>query len=286
MEIEIDISNPVLFALAAYILDQEEVLIRIKEIRKSWNLARFIPYEEFDNWLNEPHIDFVLTPEAAGVLSSAVERLDTDTQHDSLSSYESFIKNKQLSEVRVIDYELEYTLHKLNLDLKFKPLLLRAIVCNKVTIHDFPEANKGQKETKRDISDEKSMQKYTKVHFFDKEVKTIKAKSAGKYKKVQFSEKLIKVKKSEFQEDFDEWLFDGLYSYNNPKNLPSNDTKPEIARDRQWYLLHKAGRSYLQISKNTKYRGKIDANDYRETVKKQVKRYEKDFLKGGHLVTQ
>lgn len=257
MEIEIDISNPSIFASAAFILDQEDVLVRIKQIRKSWNIEELIPYEDFEKWLNEPHIDINLTPEAAQVLNSATEQFETDSSHGNISLEKENDRNRQLLKVRVIDYELEYSLHKFNLDLIFKLLLLRAIVCNKVTEEDFPQSKKIPKDTKQ-------------YFFKEKDGQMSEAKSTQKYRKVHF---------------FEEWIYDGLYSFNQPKNIPLSDTKPEIARDREWYWLHKSGKSYLQIAKGADDRGSIEPDDYRDNVKKQVKRYEQ-FLKGGHLTPQ
>jgi len=51
------------------------------------------------------------------------------------------------------------------------------------------------------------------------------------------------------------------------------DTRSEIQRDRKWYWLYKAGRSYLQIAASVNERGKIKPEDYRDNVIKQIKRY-------------
>lgn len=220
MEIEIDITDLLAYARIAHVLDQDEFMDRVNAIRKSWGLNNFVPYQNFEDWLKEPHIDFSFTSEAAKVLESAKERFETDTTHKNMTPYEELGKNKQLSEVRVIEYELEYTLHKLNLNLNLKPILLKAIVCNKVK--------------KKDLSDEKKI--------FE-----------GKYK---------------------DWIFDDLYYGYKPKTGTKLDTKSEITRDRQWYWLHKSGKSYLQIAKVAKERGVTAPNLFKSNVVIQIKRYE------------
>lgn len=139
MEIEIDILDDLAYAKAARILDQDAFMNRVNAIRNSWGLKNFIRYQNFQDWLNEPHIDYSFTAEAAETLNSTNERLETDVMHGNMSFYDEYDKNKQLSDVRVIDFELEYTLHKLNLDLSLKPMLLKTIVCNKVKAEDLPD---------------------------------------------------------------------------------------------------------------------------------------------------
>lgn len=225
MEIEIDIPNSVVYAIVARIFGQEEIINRINSIRKSWGLKNFVAYPEFQDWLQKPHIDFHFTPEAADALNYIKERLEIDAMHGDMSVYEDYDKNKQLSKVRVIDFELEYSLHKFNLDLNLKQLFLKAIVCNQVRIEDFPT---------------------------DKKVST------GIYS---------------------DWMFESLY-YGHKNRLEAlPDTRPNISRDREWYLLHKSGKSYLQIAKDAKDRGGIEPEDYRENVRKQIKRFER-LLKG------
>jgi len=223
MMIEIDIDNLLVYARVAHLLDQADVLPRIEDIRRVWNLNKLIPYEEFDNWIAKPHIDFTLTHEAVEALNASTERLETDMRHGHIRLLEELSKNKELSQVRTVEYELEHFLFTLGLNFDFKMLILRAIVCGKVRIQDFEALNQNSKE-------------------------------------------------------YEKWLFDEIPNVKNPYIAYDRDTKQEIKRDREWYWKHESRESYLKIAK--KYKGHINENDFRETVKKQIKRY-KLFLKVG-----
>jgi len=61
------------------------------------------------------------------------------------------------------------------------------------------------------------------------------------------------------------------FSYGDKKP----DTISNIKRDRAWYWKKKQGKTYLQIAKEDKERGGIDPEDYKETVRKAIKQYEK-----------
>lgn len=53
------------------------------------------------------------------------------------------------------------------------------------------------------------------------------------------------------------------------------DTQSNIIRDRGWYWKKKQRKTYLQIAKEDKERCEIDPEDYKETVRKAIKTYEK-----------
>lgn len=53
------------------------------------------------------------------------------------------------------------------------------------------------------------------------------------------------------------------------------DTISNIKRDRAWYWKKRQGKTYLQIAKEDKNRGGIDLEDYKETVRKAIKQYQK-----------
>jgi len=52
------------------------------------------------------------------------------------------------------------------------------------------------------------------------------------------------------------------------------DTQGNIERDRKWYW-RKKGKTYLEIAQEDKERRGIDSEDYKETVRKAIKAYEK-----------
>jgi len=67
--------------------------------------------------------------------------------------------------------------------------------------------------------------------------------------------------------EYNEWF--GKKDYNL-------DTISNIKRDRDWYWQKKQGKTYLQIAEEDKV-NKIDPEDFKETVRKAIKRYEKDL---------
>lgn len=53
------------------------------------------------------------------------------------------------------------------------------------------------------------------------------------------------------------------------------DTQGNIKRDREWYWKKRKGKTYLQVALEDKERCGIDPEDYKETVRKAIKAYEK-----------
>ena len=160
MEIEIDTDDLRLFAIIAHVLDQNDVQERIASIRKRWKVDDFISVDSFDDWVKGYHEDVVLTPEAAEIYNNAVERLEVDTLHHSITTLEELQMNKQLSDVRTIEYEIQYSLRKLRLPDSFYRILLKAVLCNRVSEEDIPEIRKWKNVEKsglgKKISTEKS----------------------------------------------------------------------------------------------------------------------------------
>ncbi len=138
MEIDIEIENTITFARAAYILDQTDILERILKIRKIW-IKEIISYKGFASWMREYHPDLDITPEARDAQIEANERYELDKMHKAMSESEELKKSEDLARMRDLDFELEYTLRLLQIDSRYKTLILRAILCNKVKENDFPD---------------------------------------------------------------------------------------------------------------------------------------------------
>lgn len=299
MEIEIDITDLRVFAAVAHVIDRDDVQDRIDAIRKSWKITTPISSEEFDRWIKEFHEDITLTPEAAETFESASERLDMDSRHYILTPLQELQMNKQLSEVRLIEYEIQHALHMLRLPEFFYHILLKVVLCNKISEEDISEAKKIQNDTKRYKFDKNNMEKFEakmwrKVrkdeHFekndqekvLDKNIteeqrKKAKIKMLQKVTKSDFYEKNFKAEmtlndtKRHFLSD---WLFEGLYLSDGFESLYGGDNRTEIKRDRHWYWLKKQGMSYRKIAEQAPERGKISPSLYRENVRVQIERYE------------
>lgn len=142
MEIEIDINNKDIFAKLAYNLDQDNLLEQILKIRKCWLLEKeLISYDNFENWIEEPHYDFSLSPEAANYWSIANDNLPdlsfTRKERSSLSEE----KLHEIANANPMDMEIEYLLRQNGLIAGYKKLILKAIICGKVNLFDWNETN-------------------------------------------------------------------------------------------------------------------------------------------------
>lgn len=136
MEIKIEIDDLATFAKVAFIVDQPGVLKEIESIRNCW-LKELIPYRHYRKWEEELHPNLRLTEEARDVYFENINRLETAIAHKEISLENELSKNKDLSRVSVIDYQLEYSLRKLGLNSIYKQLILRAIVCGEVRTGDY-----------------------------------------------------------------------------------------------------------------------------------------------------
>ncbi|MCL4417343.1 MAG: hypothetical protein M1365_11700 [Actinobacteria bacterium] len=90
----------------------------------------------------------------------------------------------------------------------------------------------------------------------------------------------VELTKKDFK--YGKWIYEASNVFFPLERFYNRDTKQEIRRDREWYWLHKRGKSYREIARETKQRGHIEVDRFRDNVKRQIGRY-KDFLKGEHL---
>ena len=227
MDIEIDITDPRVFAAVAYVIDQDDVQDRITAIRKSWKITAPISSEEFGRWIKEFHEDITLTPEAAETLEYATERLEIDSRHHVLTPLQELQMNKQLSEVRLIEYEIQYSLHVLRMSDFYYRILLKAVLCNKILEEDIFEVKKIQNDTKR-------------YDFKKNDTEKFEAKMLGKVRKNDFLKKkyLEKIARNDTKKHFlADWLFEGMYKDEKIDDPFKGDTISNIKRNRRWYWM-------------------------------------------------
>lgn len=124
----------------AHIIDQKDTMKSIYKIRDAWKLAnKLVPYKDFSKWLNEPHYDFTLSEEVVDLYLSGKDKvLSLENKKLSEQDVDDMIFTKKFANLNPIDFEIEYLLLKSGLSASYKTILLKAIVCNKVTRKDLP----------------------------------------------------------------------------------------------------------------------------------------------------
>lgn len=141
MEIKIEIDDVRIFASAAYILDQEDILNKIHEIRLYWKIPQdFISYEYFDNWYSNHSDDLILTPDVKNYWGELDDFSFTQTAQ--VASPE---KTKEIIYSNPIDLELEHLQRKKGIPPQLKKFMLKAIVCNEVRLFDWENINNNEK---------------------------------------------------------------------------------------------------------------------------------------------
>lgn len=145
MEINIEIEDDKLYTCAAFILDQDDLLDKIFEIRKCWDIhKKLVPYNEFDIWLKQFHYDFSLTPEVATYWVNAKDKLPSFsfTKIEPTASLEI---QQKIIDSDPMDLEIEYLLRKNGLPASYKNFMLKAVVCGEVTLKDWESTNSNEK---------------------------------------------------------------------------------------------------------------------------------------------
>lgn len=219
------------------VLDQEDFLKHVSELRNNWELTdRLIEPENLDKWIIDYHPNFKLTKWAANALDNASQKISIDSSTNNISSsqfdqktieatYLMDQKTKEYAYSNPIDVEIDILLKRFSIPEQFRSLIIEAVVCGVIT------------ET-YSVSD-----KYT-------------------------------------QSKLRDWFYEDI---NLDKKISGyrTDTKNELLRDRNWYRLSRDLKfKPMQIAKADPQRGLIDLIDYRNLIKRQIKRYKK-FLKVG-----
>lgn len=145
MEIEIKIKDNKIFTCAAFILDQDELLNKIFEIRKYWGLdKKLISYDEFDVWHKQPHYDFSLTPEVAAYWVNAKNKLP-DFSFTNAEPTTSLEIQQEIIDSNPMDLEIEFLLRKNGLSASFKKFILKAVVCGGINLNDWESIYDNEK---------------------------------------------------------------------------------------------------------------------------------------------
>lgn len=140
-EIRIDIEDTIIFANAAYILDQDKLLNKMHEIRQYWELRKnLIPYSEFDIWYETHKNDFSLTPEVANHWGELPDFSFTQTTTPPPIEIIQKIATSDYMEL-----ELEHLLRKNGLTASFRKFILKAIVCGEVKVGDWESTKEDEK---------------------------------------------------------------------------------------------------------------------------------------------
>lgn len=136
--------NPSLgsFNEIAFIFDQENLLKDIRKIRILWHLDKsLIAFEKFNEWLAQPHYNFLLSHNAHNHLAIFQDRLELDKLHNLVDEEKYSRLSKKIAYLDPQDFELEFLLKIHNLEPHLKKLLLKAIVCGVVRDEDLNYKN-------------------------------------------------------------------------------------------------------------------------------------------------
>lgn len=223
----------------ALVLDQEDFLDHVSELRNNWELRnQLVEVENLHIWLTGYHPTFKSTKWAADVLDSASQKVSVDSYTNYASSsqfeqktldfaYQMQQKTKEYDDSNPIDLEVDILLKRFSIPGEFRELIIKSIVCGVISETDYSVIPSNITQTK-----------------------------------------------------LGDWFYEGI---NIDKRISGYkaDTKNELLRDREWYRLSRdLGKKPMQIAKEDPNRKSINIIDYRNLIKRQIKRY-KQFLKKG-----
>lgn len=139
MKIEIDIEGDGLYTKIVYLLDKENFLADIEELRGCWYISKLIPYDEFETWMETLHPeDFLLSKDAYKILHEDPDRLEI-ARNLGLQDGSGDLREQDLARLNPMDLEVELLIRKHNLRAFTKEFILKAVVCGRVTEKDLGE---------------------------------------------------------------------------------------------------------------------------------------------------
>jgi hypothetical protein len=153
MEINIEIDDARDFQKVAYVLDWDKTLKYMLDIRKNWlevNQLKFISYDKISDIEKNEGLENIINfiekyclynidyaKQTASLLHDIINKYKDEKSFKAIYSIEIEKINKDLSELAIVEYEIECLLKKLGLKANWKQLMIKAILTGVIKQYDF-----------------------------------------------------------------------------------------------------------------------------------------------------
>lgn len=135
--VKINIEDKLVHTSLAYLLDRLGVYERMLEIRKCWKLETLVSPENFEEWIISPHPNISFTSEAVDYYQEGSDRYDLENSRSNNFDRDLWDKTIKFAGFDQIQFEVELLMKDFGINLRYKKIILKAIVCDQIDKQDL-----------------------------------------------------------------------------------------------------------------------------------------------------